>query len=519
MKSLPKKISVAVSLLSVSLVVSFSSVGLNKSTGFLSEAKQFVKRADDTSAITFDENLGILKGLQPSTDYYLIKKSGASTPLLPDSHVKETSNISGEISLFDTQGEEYLPSEVEVEERAKLYGEIFIGYTFALQEPLTIVSFSTDYKFPKKADCIYNILYNDPLSGQSRLTEAQVRVKEQTRGNELTEDQKKYFTEATNVFKELYDESKLEDPDDRTTWTTSPNKVLTQIDSAVETYINKAAFSSHKVKVLHDLLALNEGVNDGEISKSIQENTLKINAMTPDGTTPSTIADIDALYKITEDIATVRKAIVQKKKDLNLYMSLNVYSRSKPLQLVDKAEEIRSKYEEKIEKSTTVQDADSLYQDFTKEINDLILSASWGKYCYIHWIYIVFLALYLCFFLIRFVFLKYRKLDLLNCLAIGIFAALSVAFTFFVACDLCIVMVIVGFSVLLLTLGLSGIYTIFGLKDSVYKVVTDEDVMIAMANGTFVSSKEKTENMKANLLKSEDNNKTKKGKKEKKTKK
>ena len=80
-------------------------------------------------------------------------------------------------------------------------------------------------------------------------------------------------------------------------------------------------------------------------------------------------------------------------------------------------------------------------------------------------------------------------------------------------------MVIVGFSVLLLTLGLSGIYTIFGLKDSVYKVVTDEDVMIAMANGTFVSSKEKTENMKANLLKSEDDKKTKKGKKEKKTKK
>ena len=246
---------------------------------------------------------------------------------------------------------------------------------------------------------------------------------------------------------------------------------------------------------------------------------MKINAMTPDGTTPSTIADIDALYKITEDIATVRKAIVQKKKDLNLYMSLNVYSRSKPLQLVDKAEEIRSKYEEKIEQSTTVQDADSLYQDFAKEINVLILSASWGKYCYIHWIYIVCLALYLCFFLIRFVFLKYRKLDFLNCLAIGIFAALSVAFTFFVACDLCIVMVIVGFSVLLLTLGLSGIYTIFGLKDSVYKVVTDEDVMIAMANGTFVSSKEKTENMKANLLKSEDDKKTKKGKKEKKTKK
>ena len=69
MKSLPKKISVAVSLLSVSLVVSFSSVGLNKSTGFLSEAKQFVKRADDTSAIT-DVTMGT-----PSSNKVTVKEA------------------------------------------------------------------------------------------------------------------------------------------------------------------------------------------------------------------------------------------------------------------------------------------------------------------------------------------------------------------------------------------------------------------------------------------------------------
>lgn len=435
----------------------------------------------DTRNITFDSELGIIKGLLSTTIYRLIP-SDANVGTEFEVALRQQTNENGEISLLDTEGDLVDKEDgTAVEgERLSLYGKTFTGlFLENTQNPeqtkanfVTNVGGSvyeeTPYKFPTKEQCISAVIGNGQDTGAlNDLQLAREQVVKDMNGvgsSSLTEEQKSFYDTTIASISALKNED------------LTPFEVKEKANSFVESYVEKSDFITAKFRALRYIQNLNNGIEDSVISTSIASSYQQVSEMTNSTQIPNTIEEINEVIKKLDEVVAVRKVVNTRKQSLDVFLAENVYPRSKPVELASKADAIRDQYFEKIDKATTAEDANKLYDEFIVEINNLIVDSSWGKYCYIHWIYIVGLAFYAAYFFVRGVLLKRQKLDGLNIFMIMLFTIGSIVFTVFSGCDLCTIMIIAGWAFLALTLSYYATYTIIGRRDPVVRTFTDEDL-------------------------------------------
>lgn len=436
--------------------------------------------AIDTRNITFDSDLGIIKGLLENHNYRLIPE-GATVGQEYDESLRQQANANGEISLLDTEGDLVETDGATPEgERSSLYGITFTGLFLENSENPSgtkanfVVNIGgssyeeTKYKFPTKEQCINAVIGNGEDTGAlNDLQLAREQIVKDMNGVgsvDLTEEQKSYYDNTLISISDL----KKED--------LTPFEVKQKANTLVEFFVEQSNFLTAKFRALRYIQNLNNGIGDPVISTSIADSYQQVSEMTNSAAIPDTIEDIDEVIKKLDEVVAVRKVVNTRKQSLDVFLADNVYPRSKPVELRSKADVIRDQYFEKIDKAQTAEEANKLYDEFIVEINNLIIDSSWGKYCYIHWIYIVGLAFYAAYFFVRGVLLKRQKLDGLNIFMIMLFTIGSIVFTIFSGCDLCTIMIIAGWAFLALTLSYYATYTIIGRRDPVVRTFTDEDL-------------------------------------------
>lgn len=463
MKHSFKKIISIAPLFAFSLALGFNS-SLSNDNAVLVNNVVSVKRAVSTEGIdsnllTFDSDIGILGGLLPNTIYHLVPLN-CPEPIETNSY-ELTSNANGEISLLDDIGE----VDIEVDPNAKeVYGTAFEG--IYMNSAASIVKFNERYKFPTKKDCLMNLITTE---GYIILENEKIKIVNDNPSNALDKEQERFYEIAKSQLSSIYNERDGDGGFDYT-----PGQALEEALNIVKyEFTEKAEFVNYRTNTLIKIGHLNDAYNDSVIGQLIVDATNNVEKFTVDN---NTIDDIKNYMKEVSNRVDIRKNVCDKQKLLTTKLNDDVDTRTKPLQLHEKAYALKDVYLEKIENAKTIEEANKLYDEFVKEIDNLIVSSSWGKYCYLHWIYIVVLAFYAIYFIIRTWILKCKKLDVFNIIAVSIFAVCSIVFTIFSACDLCTIMLIAGWSFLILTVAIYGIYTIVGKNDPVLKTITNEDI-------------------------------------------
>ena len=461
--SFTKKIISLVPIFAASLSLSFHSSEANYKQ--VSPAISIVKYANSTDEFTrcsFDGNLGVLSGLTPNIVYHLVPQN-CPEPINQNAF-EFTSNANGEISLLDDIGEN--PDETDTSFKSVYAAKIVSIYQSSEAE---MYNFDTLMTFPTKEECIKNIVGDGSTTGGygELATARQNNINElkSYSGEKLTVEQEGYYETAKSALANInsnYNDYK-------------PSVVVSDVKTIVETYATKAHFITYKIQSRTEIENSNSGYNDALISQYIAD---AVTTLDKDYTVNnnSTTEDIDKFVRQFNEKVAIRKVIVTHLNNLEVKIAKDVDSRSKPLTLKKKADEVKDEYYEKINNATTIAEADALYDEFCAKIDDLILATSWGHFCYAHWLYIIVLTFYAAYFLIRGLIARYRKLDVFNIIAVSIFGVITIGFSLFISCDLCTIMIISGWSLLVVTLAVFAIYTLIGFNEPVYKTVTDEDI-------------------------------------------
>lgn len=485
--SFTKKIISLVPIFAASLSLSFHSSETNHQQ--VSPVVSIVKYAnsnDEFDRCSFDGNLGVLSGLTPNIVYHLVPQD-CPEPISQNAF-EFTSNANGEISLLDDIGEN--PDETDTSFKSVYAAKIVSIYQSSEAE---MYNFDTLMTFPTKEECIKNIVGDGSTTGGygELATARQENINElkSYSGEKLTVEQEGYYETAKSALANInnnYNDYK-------------PSVVVSDVKSIVETYSTKAHFITYKIQSRTEIENSNAGYNDALISQYIAD---AVTTLDKDYTVSnnSTTEDIDKFVRQFNEKVAIRRVIVNHLNNLEVKIAKDVDSRSKPLTLKKKADEVKDEYYEKINSATTIADADALYKEFCDKIDDLILATSWGHFCYAHWLYIIVLTFYAAYFLVRGLIARYRKLDVFNIIAVSIFGVITIGFSLFISCDLCTIMIISGWSLLVVTLAVFAIYTLIGFNEPVYKTVTDEDVERRISK-----KKKKDKKNKNNKHKKDDN--------------
>lgn len=429
----------------------------------------------DTDNLTFDYELGILGGLEKNTEYHLVPKD-CEEPISTNSFAF-TSNDNGEISLLDDIGE----IDPDEQDAKSIYG-ITIEKIYKNNEA-DLVKLNDYYSFPTHEFVIANIVGDGSNVGSGSGGFAKLK---KVRDKVISEaaDPSSGLTPAQQESFEKASEGLVKIRDNFIDW--APSLAIEEIDNIINTdFLKPATFINTQDQMKLKINAFNNGYDDAVISTIISEAT---KALETYDYKKDSISKLEKFYEDVETKVLTRQHICRVQDELTLKLARDVDTRSKPLQLQEKANTLKDEYFIKIENAKTIEEADTLYNEFNQKVNDLIVTSSWGEYCYIHWIYIFVMAFYGVYFIIRTWILKCKKLDVFNVIAVSIFGICSVVFTVFSACDLCTIMMISGWGLLILTMAIYGIYTIMGRKDPVLKTITDEDIAREKANRKVVSN-------------------------------